>query len=224
MNDRIRRLYEMFLRVLNFMTANSADFADIPFVAAAVADLQTQTATIAALGAEKVSATVLAKDSLIFKGDAREDLRDALEDISETWRSLGEETSEAQNRFRLPQGNSDQNLIAAGKAFAADAAGSKKLFTDHGMPADFITDLEDKIAAFEQAIIAENSARGERVGTNAAFTEPTRKAKRLVDKLAPAVKRRYRANPKKLAEWLVASHIERAPKTDTKNLSEKPDA
>lgn len=206
------------------MTANSADFADVPFVTAAVADLKTQTETIATLSAEKVSATALAKDSLIFKGDAREDLRDALEDISETWRSLGDETGDAQNRFRLPQGNSDQNLIAAGKAFAADAVGSKKLFTDHGMPADFITDLEDKIAAFEQAVTAENAARGERVGTNAAFNEPVRKAKRLVDKLAPAVKRQYRANPKKLAEWLVASHIERAPKTITEKPLNNPPA
>src|SRR6185312_6846497 len=87
MNDRIRRLYEMFSRVLNFMSANAADFQAIPFVAATVADLQTEAAKISALAADKSQNTAAAKDSTIFRGDARDALRDAMEDIAETWKS-----------------------------------------------------------------------------------------------------------------------------------------
>lgn len=84
MNDRIRRLYEMFLRVLIFLNSNAADFADVPFVTATVAALQAAADTLSALGAGKITATAAAKDTMIFKGDARDDLRDALQDIAET--------------------------------------------------------------------------------------------------------------------------------------------
>ncbi len=119
-----------------------------------------------------------------------------------------------ENKFRLPRGNNDQNLIATGSAFADEAAEPQTaaILTNQGIPPAFFTALRDKAAAFEQTINTAESAQGERVGTNAAFNEPARRAKKLVDKLDPAVKRKYRDNPQKLAEWLVASHVERAPK------------
>jgi hypothetical protein len=185
MNDRIKRLYEMFLRVLTFMTANSADFADVPFIAATVTGLQTEADALANLGATKVTATAASKDSTVFKGDARTSLRDYLKYISEVWRTVYDEVEGGENKFRIPTGNSDQNLIATGKSFAAEAVGQKQIFLDHGVPADFITQLETKTAAFEQTVTHADTAHGERVGTNAAFDEPVRRAKKLVDKLAP---------------------------------------
>ena len=213
MNDRIKRLFEMFLRVLTFMTANAADFQDVPFIAATVAKLQTEADALAALGAEKVTTTAASKDSSIFKGDARTALYDYLKYIAGVWRTAFDEVEGSENEFRIPPGNSDQTLIAAGKSFAAEAVGRKEIFLAHGVAADFITQIEDKTAAFEQTITMADTAHGERVGTNAAFVEPARRAKKLVDKLAPVVKYKYRNNPQKLAAWLVASHVERPAKS-----------
>lgn len=201
----------MFSRVLNFMSANSADFQAVPFVAATVAELQTETAKIAALAADKVQNTAAAKDSTVFRGDARDALRDAMEDISDTWKSGAAGDSEAVNKFRMPRGV-DQNLIASAKAFAVEAETNKQFFLDRGMPADFVTELTAKTNSFEQFVSVSQSAKGERIGTNAAFDEPARRGKKLVISLEPIVKRIYRSNPQKTAEWLVASHIERAPK------------
>ena len=214
MNDRIKRLYEMFLRVLTFMTANAADFQDIPFIAATVAKLQTEADALAALGAEKVTTTAASKDSSVFKGDARTALYDYLKYIAGIWRTAFDEVEEGgENQFRIPSGNSDQILIAAGKSFAAEAVGRKQIFLDHGVPGNFIEQIAEKTAAFEQAVTTADAARGERVGTNAAFTEPARRGKKLVDKIAPAVKYKYRNNPQKLAAWTVASHVERPAKS-----------
>lgn len=224
MDDRIKRLYEMFLRVLNFMTANTAAFQDVPFVAATVAALQAEIDKLAALGANKITTSAAAKDSTIFRGDARDALRDTLEDIAEVWRTVIDEVDGAQNKFRVPAGNNDQNMIAAGKSFAAELVEYEQIFHNQGLTTGFITDLEAKTAALEEAVGTAEAARGERVGTNAAFSEPARKGKRLVEKLAPAVKRKFRANPQKLAAWLVASHIERPAKSSKKspNAAKKP--
>jgi hypothetical protein len=211
MNDRIRRLYEMFSRVLNFMTANAADFQAIPFVAATVAELNTEAAKISALAADKTQFTAASKDSTIFRGDARDALRDAMDDIVDVWKSASTSNNDAQNKFRMPRG-SDQNIIAAAKAFATEAETNKQIFIERGMPDDFIVDLRAKSSAFETAVNAAESVRGVRVGTNAAFDEPTQKCQKLVSDLEPAVKRTYRSNPQKMAEWTVARHVERAAK------------
>lgn len=223
MLDRVRRLYEMFLRVLTFMSANTADFQNVPFVAATVAALQAEIETLANLGVQKIITTSASKDSVISKGDARDNLRDAVKDIADVWKSLPNEIKRAENKFRFSDGNNDQKLIAVGKSFADEGEAVKDIFFDHGMPTDFITDLRNKIMFFEQAVIDSEQKRGERAGTNAAFNEPVRKGKAQVAKLAPAVKRKYRANPQKLAEWLVASHIERAAKSIQKTNGEQPE-
>ena len=213
----------MFLRVLTFMTANAADFQGIPFITATVANLQTLTDTLRNLGADKITATAAAKDSTLSRGDARESLRDYLEYIAEIWRVSYDEVGGAANKYRVMPGNNDQNLIAAGRAFAATLDADKQVFTNQGVENTFITKIQDKADALEQAVIQAEAAQGEKVGTNAAFAEPARAARKLVDKLAPTVKRVYRNNPRKLSEWLVASHIERPPKKKSKDTDEKPE-
>lgn len=208
----------MFLRVLIFMTANHADFADIPFVAPTVADLQAETDRLRELGAAKVATTAAARDSTISRGDARDDVRDDLEYVAEVWRSMPDETKGMENKFKIPPGSNDQTIAATGTAFAdeADDPAVAAILSKQGVKKEFFTALRAKVAVFEQTIDEAGSSQGERVGTNAAFVEPARRGKKLVNKLAPAVKRRYRDDPQKLAEWLVASHIEKPPKSGEK--------
>ena len=209
----------MFLRVINFMTANAADFESISFVADAVSVLQTETEALGALGAAKITATAASKNSTSSRGDARQDLRDDLEYVAAVWRSMPDETPGMQSKFRLSRGNNDQNLIAAAHSFANDADDppTQALLTARGLPTEFFTALRAKADAFSQAIANAESKHGERVGTNAAFAERVRRGRRQVDKLAPTVKHFYRGNTQKLAEWLVASHVERAPKRAKKD-------
>ena len=215
MNDRIRRLYEMFLNVLTFMTANIADFKNVPFVEPTVAALRAETEILGGLGADKVTDSAAAKDSTIFRGDAREELRDDLEYLAEVWRSIPDKTGGAENKFKLTRGNNDRTLIAEGKSFAVEAEPEEvnAILAQQGVTAEFIAGLAIKTEVFERLVSESEAAYGERVGTNAAFTEPARRAKALVEKLAPTVKHTYRNNPKKLAEWLVARHVEQPPKS-----------
>ena len=216
MEDRIRRLYEMFLRVLSFMTANAADFQDIPFVTPTVEALQTEVDELNSLGAAKLSVTAAARDKTDARGDQRDSLRDDLEYVAAVWRTMPENLiAGMENKFRIQRGNNDQQLAATANSFADEAAANPQvaaLLTTRNLTPAFFTALRAKAAAFAQAINTAESTRGERVGTNAAFDQPARRAKKLVNQLAPTVKHRYRDNPQKLAEWLTASHVERPPK------------
>ncbi|MCD9185574.1 MAG: hypothetical protein LUM44_04020 [Pyrinomonadaceae bacterium] len=209
MNDRERRLYEMFLRVLAFLQANAPDFANIPAVAAVVAVLLAETPVLGNLGEAKVTDTTTAKDKTIFRGDNRDAVRDAMEDISDMWKPMAKNYENASNKFRMPRGVSDQVLIDTARSFAAEATPLKADFVGRGMPDTFIEDLETKIDAFEASIRESSTARIERVGTNASFKPSLDACREAVADVDPIVKMVYRTNAQKRAEWLVVSHVER---------------
>ena len=208
MNDRERRFYEMFLRVLLFLQTNAADFANIPAVAAAVTILETETPVLADLGSEKVSDTNTARDKTIFRGDMRDAMMDAMEDISEMWEPMAKNYQNAEHRFDMPYG-SDQVKIDTARSFVVKATPLKADFVARGMPDTFIEDLIAKIDAFEASIQESSSARIERVGTNASFKPSLDACREAVADVDPIVKMVYRTNAQKRAEWLVASHVER---------------
>ena len=132
MNDRERREYEMYLLALLFLKNHAADFKNIPAVAAAVAVLQAETQKLADLGAGKVSATGGAKDAFIHKGDLRDALRDAMQDVADMWKPMAKNYQNAENKFRMPNG-SDQLMIDTGGSFITDATPLEADFLARGM-------------------------------------------------------------------------------------------
>lgn len=211
MNDRERREYEMYLRAFLFLQSNSADFASIAAVAADVAVLQAETARLSALGADKVATTTGALDATVYKGDLRDALRDAMQDIADMWRPMAKHYENAQHKFRMPRG-SDQLMIDTAGSFIADAEPLKNDFIARGMDKNFIIDLTAKRDAFAAVVNESEAARLARIGTNAEFREPLKKCRAAIEDVDPIVKMVYRTNPAKLAEWLSATHVERAPK------------
>lgn len=198
----------MFLRVLAFLQANASDFANIPAVAAVIAVLLAETPVLGNLGEAKVSDTTTAKDKTIFRGDNRDAVRDAMQDISDMWKPMAKKFQGASNRFVMPHG-SDQLLIDTARSFVAEATPLKADFVARGMPDTFIEDLEAKIDAFEASIRESSTAKIERVGTNASFKPSLDACREAVADIDPIVKMVYRTNAPKRAEWLVASHVER---------------
>lgn len=214
MNDRDRRVYEMSLRALGFLTANNNDLKSIAAVVAAKTLLETETPKIADLGEEKVSMTGGAKDATIHKGDMRDATRDAMQDIADMWRPMAKNFENAQNKFRMSRG-SDQLLIDTAGSFADDAAPLEADFVARGMPVGFVADLIAKKEAFRVAVNESDAAQMERVGANAGFSSPVKQCREAVEDIDPIIKMVYRTDPQKLAEWLTASHVERAAKQRT---------
>lgn len=211
MNDRHRRIYEAALRTLAFIIAYFEQLNVYPIVVEMRAELETATTTLTNLGAEKVTKTGAALDKTIHRGDARELLTDLMQAITDMWRRIAPKIGGDVNRFRMPRGG-DQDILATAESYADQAEPIKIEFTKRAFPSDFIATLRTAIAAFAATVNESDTARRERVGTNAAFEAPTKTCKNLIEDLDPIVKMHFRDNPQVLAEWLVASHIERAPK------------
>lgn len=212
MNDRIRREKESFQRCYLFLVENKNDFTAIPAVAASVTVLQTELQKLDDLGAEKVSAIDDSKDVTIHKGDLRDALDDAMQDVADMWKPMAKNYDNAENKFRMPRGGSDQLKIDKAGSFIEEAEPLEADFIARGMSANFVADLTAKRDAFEAVVNDSDASRMKKVGVNAQFSEPVKKCRAVIEDVEPIVKMVYRTNPGKLAEWLSASHVERAPK------------
>ena len=217
MNDRYRRIYEAAQRVLTYISANLAAFTDVPAVAEMKTEMADATATLENLGADKATKSGASKDMTLRRGDARDRLLDLMQNVTDMWKRIAPKTGGDVNKFRMPRGG-DQDILAVARSFAEQIVPLKAEFTNRAFPADFVESLQAAIDDFAEAVGGSETARRERVGTNAAFDEPIKTCKNLIDDFDPIVKMVFRDNPQKLAEWLVAAHVERAPRpTAAKN-------
>jgi hypothetical protein len=139
-------------------------------------------------------------------------LREDLEAIARTAKAMADEIPGIEEKFRLPRGNNDMNLINVARGFAVDAAPFSAQFIAHEMPADFLTDLNEDIAALEAAIAEQAEGVEEHVGARVAIQQSFEDGMKEVRTLDAAIRNKYANDPTTLAEWTSASHIERAPR------------
>jgi hypothetical protein len=221
MNDRQRRIYEAAIRTLAFITAYFNALKDYPVVAEMKTELTAATETLTGLGADKVTKTGASRDSAVHRGDARDYLLDLMSNINGMWKRIAPKTGGDVNKFRMPRGG-DQDILATAESFAAQAEPLKNEFIKRAFKADFIETLRAAIGELANTVGESDTARRERVGTNAVLEVHAKVCKNLIDDLDPIVKMHFRDNPQMLAEWLVASHIQRAPRGNTSAAPKNP--
>lgn len=115
--------------------------------------------------------------------------------------------------FRMPRNLNDQNLIAAGRAFAADAAAYVATFKEYGLPADFIAQLTAATDAFEASVSTTDTAEQSRIGSTASFAPHIKEGMIVVRRLDPIVKMKYGNDAAAMAAWTFAKHVERPPQS-----------
>lgn len=210
MEDRQRFKAEMFVRVDELGVAEAASFPATSLGGQLFADLKALIAELNDYAARQSSGRTSAEQGASTKSEAREALKDDLEAISRTARAMSEEVGGLEDKFRLPRGNSsDQALIAAARAFAADALPLRATFIAYEMPADFLDDLNDDIKAFEAAVNAQATGRREHVTATAAIDDIIERGMQIARRLDAIVRNKFSDQPAKLAAWLSARHIQR---------------
>jgi hypothetical protein len=212
MDDNDRRTLEKFVRVRDFGQPRATDFTPASVGQQLFIDIGTVVTDFNRIAADEASGRGEARQGTERRAQAREALRDALEAINLTARALGNEVPGIGNKLRLPRGSNDRELINAARAFKAEADPLKAQFIAHEMPADFLEDLDEKIATFETAISDQSSGVGSHVAAGAAMEDVIDRGNDIVRKLDAIVRNKYRDNPADLAEWTSASHTERAPR------------
>jgi hypothetical protein len=212
MDDQERRKFQMFTRVEAFGTAHNQDFAANSLGKQLFAQLSTMVGQLESHASSETSGRGLARQGTTTRSSAREELRSDLEAISRTARAMADDVPGIGDKFRVPRNNNDQQLLAAARAFATDAAPLEAQFIAHELPADFLQDLQDDVAALEAAISGQSSGVGDHVAARAEIDATIDQGGVTVRKLDAIVRNKYANNPGALAEWQSASHTERAPK------------
>ena len=212
MNDQQNRRREMFVRVRDFSLEHPGDFPPASVTAQLFTTLGSVITELDDNAAAKSSSDGTARQGTTTRSQAREALRDDLEAINRTARAMSDHVAGLDDKFRLPRGDNDQNLLSAARAFADDATPLSAQFIAHELPADFLDDLNADIAAFETAMGSQSSGVGQRVAAGAAIDDLVEQGNAAVRKLDALVKNKYTNNPAVLAQWTSASHTERGPR------------
>lgn len=119
------------------------------------------------------------------------------------------------DKFRLPRNRNDADLLNKARAFATEAAPYNADFQAYGLPPTFIADLTAAADAFEASFSNTAAATAEHVAATAETGESIRRGMVAVRILDGIVKNKYSGDVGKLAAWISASHVEKAPKKKT---------
>jgi hypothetical protein len=207
--DRVR--YDMFIRVIQFIKDNTADFP-AGIVAAQLVVLETVVSTLQTLFGDQAAGMSDARFQFSSKATARENLREMLSDIVETARSMVYQFPGIDLKFRTRSNESDADLLAKARAFLIEATPLKNDFIAYEMDANFLTELQELITDFEEAMSAPGTATDQHVEATADIGAEVRKGMTAVRTIDAPIRNKYRGNAGKLAAWTSASHIEREPK------------
>ncbi|CAN5577706.1 hypothetical protein BH10ACI1_BH10ACI1_32650 [soil metagenome] len=205
--DRVR--FYMFIRVVRMITDNIADFVAGGVILTQFAVLQTVIAAVETLTGEQVSGLSGARFEFNSKETARENLREALSEISRTARSMVYEFAGIDLKFRMQRNRNDADLLAKARSFITEATPLKGDFIRYEMDSNFLTALQTLIDEFEAAMDAPGTEIDSHVAATAEIGAEIRKGMIAVRTLNGAVKNKYRNDVGKLAAWLSASHIEK---------------
>lgn len=214
MNDTLRRRYEMFLRVRDFGVQHATFFPANTRGQQLFMEFDTIIGEVEQLAAAQQSNDRSAREGTTNRGEARMNLREDLEAMSDTARAMSLDIQGIDDKFRIPRGKiNDMDLLSIARAFAADALPVKAEFIRYELPAYFLDKLDQRIEEFEQAIDAQQRSERERVSATAGLGDAVERGVDKVRQLDAVVRNKFRDDPARMAEWETARHTERAPRT-----------
>ena len=210
MNDSEKRRYEMQVRVVQFGSDNTADFTGV--AALKFTELGTKVGDIETKSAAQQSGFGQSAQQFEVKDTARENLRDEMSDISRTAKSMEYEFDGISNKFQFQRNMTDANMLAKARAFYTESLTYNADFISYGLPTTFRADLKSSADAFEASFSSTATATAEHVTATSDVAAKIREGMIIVRILDGIVKNKYANDPGKLAAWLSASHVEKAPK------------
>jgi hypothetical protein len=152
MNDTENRRHQMFVRVQDFGSGHTADFAPTSLGKQLFTSLASIIDELEDKGAAEVSGVGQSRQGTTTRNQARAALREDLEAIARTAKVMAHDVPGLDEKFRVPRNNNDQQLLSTARASATDAVPLSAQFIAYELPADFLDDLNAHIDALETAM------------------------------------------------------------------------
>jgi hypothetical protein len=141
------------------------------------------------------------------------DIRGKLRDISDLAKSMEEEGEVGMAElFRYPNHASYETLLLTAESFADRATPILAEFTDRGLPATFVTELQGSITAFRAATAVKNGGKADCAAGTAGLAAMAAAGMKAVRTLRPLMRVHLKTQPALLAAWNLAARVERPPK------------
>lgn len=100
-------------------------------------------------------------------------------------------------------------LLNAARSFQTNATPLAAQFQTVGLPADFLTTLGNHIADYETAFSAKGKGAGDMGSATGGLADNAHQAAIALHVLDTVVRNQYKNDAQKLAEWTIASHVEK---------------
>ena len=216
MTDDNTRCGETFLRVQQLGTDEAASYAGNTFIADLFNSLSTVITDLETHRGAQASGLTNAQQGTRSKEAARAELERGLNAVRRTARSMSIIIPGLEKKFPSVQHLKDQELLTAARMYATDAQPLKVEFIKRGLPAGFLDDLNEDIAAFGEALAQRTQGKEKHVNATATIDDLVERGMKIVRELDPIMRNLFENEPGKLAAWLSASHVERAPRRKAK--------
>jgi hypothetical protein len=223
MSDRVRRVLEALERIDYFGTANPDLATALPITIELFTINHNALAQLATTGITRESSTSLGKNETLTKTAIFNEIYADLRRIAQTAEILKRRNPDFANTYTLPRDMmSRAQLLDKAKAVHADSAAHEDDFFALGLSRTFRAELQADITALEAVSQSQADAKRSTVGANAAANAILEEALDNREILNRALRNHYRDSPQKLAEWLTACRIERAPQRTDEEQPEPP--
>ncbi len=146
------------------------------------------------------------------KGSERLDLLDMMSKVRNAARSAESDHPGTRDRYRYTTTMSMQDLLAAGRSFAAGGAADQALLESYGAPVKWDQACTTACDAFEASFGQQDSAVGSRIAKNAEFADTMSQMVAVKSTINNMVPNFAAGNPGAIAAWQSAAHVEAPPK------------
>jgi hypothetical protein len=187
-----------------------------------LSQLSTAVGELDADAASQVSGSGSARGGTSSKAVARAVLRETLDAISHTAHSVAFDTPGLDDKFRVPRGHGDQGLLSAARAFAQDAEPIAAQFVAHELPQTFLTNLQARIDALEEAREEQRAARDAHITARRRIEAALEHSLEAVQRLDPIVANKLHDDPVAASVWRTARHVERDPRHENEAVRTAP--
>lgn len=217
MKDVQQRKLNKYEAELAFIGDNAAVFPPTSPGGAAAEGLRQAVALIHSLAGDQASSA--ARRGISVKDELLQDLIELLQKMNRAAKAMADDVDGIEDLFRMPRRRSEEIWMATARAFYNDSAAFDADFQEYDLPATFRADILSLITRIEGAQADADSAREQTGGATGGLVAAVRDAGRFSRKLNAIVRNKFFNDPRRLAAWTIASHTERAPRSDDSNAT-----
>ena len=204
-----RKYLDRNAAILSFVEQRAAFLATWPRALELRDTLQTLTAEIAQLSSRQSGNQGSGSQTVALKQTLIDALTQDLQDMARTAKAMARTNEGIERKFVMPRSQAEQSIVGAAREFLENAAPApvKAEFVALGMAPDFLTDLTDDIARYEEMATSKNSARQNSEQSLRELDEKIGQSAQIADALNAMIKNIYHADPATLAVWESAKRI-----------------